>query len=225
MPTSSNKGKIYTGYVLNEFSKTYPIGECLDIGCGSGTYPRLYSQLFSNARWTGVEGWGPYIKEHDLHKYYQELICADARWLDYSKLGSFDVSFCGDILEHMTIAEAAKLVDELTLKSKVVAISVPVFHCPQDEVEGNFFEVHVVEDWTMEMLGQIFEHTVGMHQDGYMGVSFVSRYPHVAEVLKAAMSKAQDKLPALESLGQTLPEYFWQDDVTPVELIKKIPTL
>src|SRR4051812_11011944 len=113
MPTSANRGKLFTAHILKQISKTYPINEFLDIGPGMGTYALLYSGVFPKARWTGIEGWGPYFEEFQLAKLYNQLICADARWVNYAKLGNFDICFCGDILEHMSVPEAKELVGEL----------------------------------------------------------------------------------------------------------------
>lgn len=223
MPSSSNKGKLFTAYILQQVSLKYPLEEFLDIGCGMGTYPRLYSGLFENSTWVGIEGWGPYFKEYQLERYYQGLICADARWVDLSRLGNFDACFCGDILEHMSVAEAVDLVHRLSLKSKIISVSVPVYHCPQDEVFGNFFEVHVEEDWTMEMLEKTFQFTAGTIKCEEMGISFISRYPHVNAALKEAIAKAEKVRGQLDEIEKNIPPYFWQDPPLVADIIKKLP--
>jgi predicted TPR repeat methyltransferase len=50
-------------------------GRMLDIGCGEGTY----AKLFPDADWTGIEVWEPYVEAYGLKSLYSKLIIADAR--------------------------------------------------------------------------------------------------------------------------------------------------
>ena len=125
----------------------------LDIGCGSGTYPRLIKQeygLCHSAEWVGVEAWAPYIQEFALDTLYDRVINCDARTLDWSDMGQFDVTIAGDVLEHMTKDEAIVLVDSVLKHSRWMIISIPIRYMPQDDIDGNPFEIHVKPDWTHE---------------------------------------------------------------------------
>lgn len=127
------------------------ITRVLDIGAGSGTYSRLVKQEFDlchDAEWTAVEAWPEYIAKFDLANLYDRVINQDARTLDWDKLGHFSVAIAGDVLEHMTKAEAVELVNQVLQHADTLIISIPIVYMPQDAVEGNPFEVHVKPDWT-----------------------------------------------------------------------------
>lgn len=127
------------------------ISRILDIGCGSGTYPRLIKQEFclcQDAEWVGVEAWLPYIQEFKLNTLYNQVINCDVRELDWNNMGHFDVAIAGDVLEHMTKQQAVDLVESVLDHSTWLIISIPIRYMPQDDIDGNPFEVHVKPDWT-----------------------------------------------------------------------------
>jgi predicted TPR repeat methyltransferase len=126
------------------------INRVLDIGVGCGTYIDLIkfnNNICSNAEWIGVEAWQSYINEFNLTKKYDTVINQDARTLDWNALGKFSVIIAGDVLEHMTKDEAIKLVETALDHCETMIISIPIIHMPQDEINGNPFEVHVKDDW------------------------------------------------------------------------------
>jgi hypothetical protein len=127
------------------------IDRVIDIGAGSGTYVKLIKQEFDickNSSWTAIEAWEPYIKKFNLESLYDQVINTDARTLDWNILGKFSAAIAGDVLEHMTKTEAVKLVDDVTAHCKTLIISIPIIYMPQDEINGNPFEVHVKPDWS-----------------------------------------------------------------------------
>lgn len=127
------------------------IARVLDIGAGSGTYAKLIKQEFDlchTAEWTAVEAWSDYIDKFELATLYDRVINQDARTLDWNELGHFSVAIAGDVLEHMTKAEAVELVDRILKHADTLIVSIPIVYMPQDVVEGNPFEVHVKPDWT-----------------------------------------------------------------------------
>ena len=102
MPFSSNSGKNYITSLNLQGKKI------VDIGAGSGTYRKLFPNL--GTHWTAVEIWQPYVEKYGLADLYDQVICQDARELDYS---SFDIAFVGDVLEHMTSDEAKELLHKI----------------------------------------------------------------------------------------------------------------
>jgi 2-polyprenyl-3-methyl-5-hydroxy-6-metoxy-1,4-benzoquinol methylase len=140
------------------------IARVLDIGAGSGTYAKLIKQEFDlchTAEWTAVEAWSDYIDKFDLAVLYDRVINQDARTLNWDKLGYFSVAIAGDVLEHMTKAEAVELVNQILKHSDTLIVSIPIVYMPQDAVEGNPYEVHVKPDWThdevMETWGSVIK--------------------------------------------------------------------
>ena len=150
---SSHEGKDWIYRHVAALAASGPVS-VLDIGPGVGTYAKLLADL-PIARMTGVEVWEPYVTTYRLREYYDEIIIGDARVVD---LPVSDVVILGDIVEHMTRAEARELWDRCARAGRrAVFLSIPIVHYPQAEIEGNPFEVHVEEDWSHEMVLASFE--------------------------------------------------------------------
>lgn len=164
MPYSSKHGKQYTLDLINRINpKTV-----LDIGAGSGTYASYKKQ---GQHWTALEIWQPNIEQFNLKDLYDEVICGDARNVEF---GSYDLVILGDVLEHMSKDEAKSLLDKCK-KSKYVIVSIPLGYYPQDEFEGNPYEKHVTDNWSRDDFIESFGKPWKEHQEGEIGV-FVYRY-------------------------------------------------
>lgn len=146
MPFSSGSGKEQIKWVVSRLeAKTG-----LDIGCGLGTYAKLLPDL----TWTGVEVWEPYVHQYNLRSVYPTFHLADAR--AWQPDGHWDIAVAGDVLEHMTREEAIELFAKLRASADTVIVSIPIGHLPQDDIEGNPYEVHVTEDWSVESVAEAF---------------------------------------------------------------------
>jgi len=159
MPTSIQEGKQF----IRDFVATVKSDRKLDIGCGEGTY----AKMFPGGHWTGVEIFGPYVLDFGLDKIYDELIVQDARTVDFE--GEYDLAFAGDVLEHMTGAEASELVLKLRRVANWTIISIPLGHHPQGMVHGNVNETHV-EDWDDRKVRLMFGEPDKFYIDGIIGV-------------------------------------------------------
>ncbi|WP_375499376.1 methyltransferase domain-containing protein [uncultured Jatrophihabitans sp.] len=126
----------------------------LDIGPGVGTYAKLLRDL-PVSRIVGLEAWEPYVTTYRLGEYYDELIIGDART---TELPAADIVILGDVVEHMTRAEGVELWRRCAVAARrAVYLSIPIVHYPQDEIEGNPYEVHVEEDWSHDDVLATFE--------------------------------------------------------------------
>ena len=153
MPMSSSEGKDWIRSHVAALAERAPVS-VLDIGPGVGTYAKLLAGL-PIARMTGVEAWEPYVATYRLREYYDEIIIGDARVVD---LPEADVVILGDIVEHMTRDEARELWRRCASAGRqAVFLSIPIVHYPQDEIEGNPYEIHVEEDWSHERVLDSFE--------------------------------------------------------------------
>lgn len=148
MPFSSESGKRFVRYI---FSKV-PNDKVLDIGCGSGTY----AKMFPKSEFTGIEIWEPYNEKYGLYDLYKSLHFQDAITTDYVSLGSFDVAILGDVVEHMTEENAKSVFDKLKSVADTIIISIPIGDYPQGEYEGNPYEAHITNNWTQGRITEVF---------------------------------------------------------------------
>lgn len=185
MPYSSESGKAYIRNIVGRVRHD----RMLDIGCGSGTY----AKMFPEAHWTGVEVWEPYIDEFNLNELYDSIVIGDVRSTYLGVLGHFDVAIVGDILEHMTKAQAVDLMHRVRAIADTVIVSIPIGHYPQDEYNGNPYEKHVVDNWTDEDFRSTFgEPTVG-YIDKEIGVYCWSNQKVRPKICVYTISKNEEK--------------------------------
>ena len=155
MPKSDKEGKNEIAEWCRSLTNVHKI---VDIGAGSGTYSKMFKKLnlFQDATFIGIEAWAPYIEQYSLHKKYHQVINADVRTVNFAELAPFDLVVMGDVLEHLSKEEAVSVVKEVAKHSRYAIISIPIIHYPQDEYEGNPFEVHVKDDWSHQEVLETF---------------------------------------------------------------------
>lgn len=153
MPQSAAEGKDWTRSRIAALGGPLTV---LDVGPGVGTYAKLLSGIDGlDVHTTGLEVWEPYLTTYRLADYYDELIVGDVRTTD---LPEVDVVILGDVVEHMTRAEAADVwARSRAAARRAVYLSLPIVHYPQHDIEGNPYEVHVEEDWTHDEVLAGFE--------------------------------------------------------------------
>lgn len=132
-------GRPFTKMILSML----PHKTILDIGCGAGTYTKLFPQ----SSWTAVEIWEPYVEQFNLRSLYDKIIIDDVRKIDFSKLGMFDVAIAGDVLEHMSVEDAKYVFSKLKTVAGVVVISIPIVNFPYKPKFGNPYQEHIIDDW------------------------------------------------------------------------------
>lgn len=163
MGYSLRGGKPETAQWFKENEKS--ITRVLDIGAGSGTYIKLIKEEFNickDTEWVGIEAWKPYIDKFNLEGMYDTIINNDIRKVNWESLGKFSVAIAGDILEHMSKDEAIELVENILVYCDTLIISIPIIYMPQDEINGNPFEIHIKPDWShdevIETWGKYIKH-------------------------------------------------------------------
>jgi len=149
MPTSHSQGK---DIALSWYREIAPETETVtDVGAGSGTYARLMRtdlKVEQFRSWAAIEAWEPYVEQFRLFDLYEEVIRADVRKLKPAMLKA-DLVIFGDVLEHMTRAEAQALLTKAQSVAANIIVSIPVLHLDQEAVNGNPFERHV-DHWGYE---------------------------------------------------------------------------
>ena len=167
MGNSSMEGKEWTrSYISLNCSYATKI---LDIGPGQGTYWYLLKDVVPAARWTGVEVFQPYIEYFKLDSIYHTIYNMDIR--EFSPIERYDFVIAGDVLEHMTAEEAVDVVDKFLPVCDFMVVSLPIVHWPQDAVNGNPWEVHVVDDWSHQKMMDVFGRRISSFYNGtHIGV-------------------------------------------------------
>jgi hypothetical protein len=96
---------------------------------------------------------------------------ADVRWLDWGKVVnefSVDMVVLGDVLEHMDVQDACRLVDEVLWRRLPAIVSLPIITWPQGAIDGNPYEEHKFH-WSDEKFREVFAPPRGA-VEGPMGV-------------------------------------------------------
>jgi hypothetical protein len=122
----------------------------------------------------GVEVWQPYIDQFNLVNRYDRLYNMDARMLESF---DYDLVILGDVLEHMSEADATKLWDKISKQARYGIISIPIIHYHQEAINGNPYEIHVEEDWTTERVLKAF-HSIVEHVEFPITGVFVAKFNH-----------------------------------------------
>jgi predicted TPR repeat methyltransferase len=137
-------------YFQEVFDRLKP-NTVLDIGAGAGKYAELIrNRSFVDA----VEVWQENIDRYDLASKYDEVFAVDAREFDNF---DYDLVIFGDVLEHMTEAEAVALWSKARRQAKAIFMSIPIVHMPQGAEGGNPFEVHLEDDYDHARVLATFE--------------------------------------------------------------------
>jgi len=194
MATSSDFGKFYISLMIGKLAEAGKIASVLDCGCGSGTYKTLLGSILPGATWTGIDAWEPYVSQFELEKLYDRIIVSDLRQVAYSSLPPADLVIFGDVLEHMTQAEAIDVVSQARAIASYVLISIPVVDYPQGEVHGNPYEVHIKEDWNHYQVMGSFAGVSAFFIHDHIGVYFLTSTAQAAsdiDTLQAVVAPIQ----------------------------------
>ncbi len=146
MPTSSNdlKNAIFEHIrtmVLEHLPQRYKI---LDVGPGIGTYGMNLSDLNIDA----IEIYEPYVEQYGIRKYYGNVFIGD---ITEFEVDDYDYIIIGDVLEHLPIWKAQRLIQSITEKNIKCLVAVP-YLCPQDAVDGVESEIHYQWDLTPRVM-------------------------------------------------------------------------
>lgn len=144
MPYSSQECK----KKIKEWFDNHPdIKTIVDVGCGSGTYPKLLGKGY---KWIGIEIYEPYVEEFKLKELYEELIIGN--FFDVIDSTSGDCIILGDVLEHMKKEDAVRAIKIADEKFEHVVISTPINY--EQEGTENPFEKHE-SVWSMEEINSM----------------------------------------------------------------------
>lgn len=162
MPTSDRENE---PWILERIISLNP-ATVLDVGPGMGKYGQMLKKHVPTAHVDAVEAFEPYINHYGLPSIYNSVIVKDIREHDNF---NYDLIIFGDVLEHMTEADAKKVWDKARAQAKYAIISIPTVHCPQGAWGGNPYEIHHEEDWTTERVLAAFPGIIENEDFTYTG--------------------------------------------------------
>ncbi len=134
-----NKDKVKE-WVYEHFD---PSAKILDVGAGSGTYWNLLHEKYKNI--DAVEIYAPNIKDYELEKKYANVYNNDIVTFEY---GSYDLIIFGDVIEHLTIPNAQKVIKYAFNRCRNLIVAIP-YNYPQGPNE-NKWEEHIQSDLTQQ---------------------------------------------------------------------------
>ncbi|MBO7205688.1 MAG: hypothetical protein J6V08_04645 [Candidatus Methanomethylophilaceae archaeon] len=135
-------------YVIKWVKRKFPPGStCLDVGACDGKWAKLFNGYF---RMDGVEIYQPNIWNHNLLGKYRFLANTDIGILLYDY---YDLIIFGDVLEHMPVEKAQKVLEYAYPRCKDMIVAVP-YNLPQKAIYDNPWEVHIQPDLDDEKMAE-----------------------------------------------------------------------
>ena len=119
----------------------------LDVGAGEGTYCDLLKEYFSNIE--GVEVFKPNIENYQLKDKYKKVYNIDIK--DFIYPYRYDIVIFGDIIEHLEVEEAQKVLEYAKEMCTEMIVAVP-YQYKQGIEEGNIYEIHRQDDLTPNIM-------------------------------------------------------------------------
>ena len=128
--------------IVDWIQRTFETGStCLDVGACDGKWRRLVGDhLIMDA----CEIWEPNIKQYRLEEQYRNVFNCDITKLKYDW---YDLIIFGDVIEHIEVQEAQRVLIEAAKKCRDLIIGVPFLY-QQGEIYGNPYERHIQDDLT-----------------------------------------------------------------------------
>lgn len=142
--------------------KFYIYDEILDVGAGSGTYKKL---LDNYVNVDAVEVYEPNIEKYNLKELYRNVFNTDISDFKYSY---YDLIIFGDVIEHLDVNEAKKVLEYAYDRCKEMIVAVP-YEYKQGIVEDNIYEIHKQDDLTDEIFQERYPYMKLLFKNDYYG--------------------------------------------------------
>lgn len=127
-------------WIAKNFSKG---SICLDVGACDGKWGKLLNDyLIMDA----IEIYSPNIVKHKLNDIYRKVYLEDIREFTFNH---YDLIIFGDVLEHMSVEDAQKVLDYAWDRCRDLIVAVP-YQWVNRSHYGNPWEVHIQDDLTPE---------------------------------------------------------------------------
>ena len=152
---SYNDGKAdVVAYILKQAKrkKSKEAFNILDVGACDGKWADFIQSAASRQeglpaiRIDAVEAWKP--NADAIVDKYDHVYNITMQAFEYRK-DRYDCIIFGDVIEHMTVEDAQKVLEYARERCKEIIVGVP-FRYPQGAIYGNPYEIHIQDDLTFE---------------------------------------------------------------------------
>ena len=130
-------------YIISRFKQDSKI---LDVGSGEGTQYYLLGDYFKNME--AIEIFEPNIINYELDKKYKKVYNTDIKDFKYDY---YDLIIFGDVIEHLDVKSAKKVLNYAYNRCYEMIIAVP-YEYEQGIEEDNVYEIHKQADLTPEIV-------------------------------------------------------------------------
>ena len=138
----------------------------LDAGAGEG---KFFDMLADKGYvLDGIEIHEPYVERFSLREKYHELFVCDLWAFDFTT-HHYDLVILGDVLEHLSIAEAPVVLQRIQNAGAAAFVSVP-FLAPQGRCRGNPHEAHQQDDLTPDVMAERYPSLSVLWRDDEYGI-------------------------------------------------------
>lgn len=127
-------------WIARNFSKG---STCLDVGACDGKWGKLLNDFLII---DGIEIYKDNIGKHKLNDIYRKVFLGDIRNFTFNH---YDLIIFGDVLEHMSVEDAQKVLDYAWDRCRNLLVAVP-YQWVNRSHYGNPWEVHIQDDLTPE---------------------------------------------------------------------------
>lgn len=136
----------------------------LDVGPGQGTYSDLLRDL--GYRMDAVEVWAPYVDKFNLRDKYDNVYVED---IQNFNIDDYDFIILGDVLEHLSIESAQKLINDIHFSEKQCLVAVPYMMAQDGEEYGNTYETHHQPDLTPQVMSTRYSNLKKIYDNDWYG--------------------------------------------------------
>lgn len=149
-----------TNYLKRNFDRNAKV---LDVGAGEGTYYNYMHDYFNNIE--AVEVFKPNIVNYELEKKYNKVYNVNIINFEYDY---YDIIIFGDIIEHLEVEQAKKVLEYALNRCKEVIVAVPYLN-PQGIEEENIYEIHKQDDLTDEIMKKRYPYLKNVFKNDIYG--------------------------------------------------------
>jgi hypothetical protein len=145
----------WAGLLVREYvTMRYPPSTTvLDVGAGRGKYRDLLGEY---DKVDAVEVFEPVIESEHLADRYRRVFHANVtQFAPDPNRPKYDVVIMGDVLEHIEVNDARRVLDLFLADDSDVIVVVPYLF-PQGEEDGNVHQCHVQDDLTVHVMHDRF---------------------------------------------------------------------